>query len=335
MTRLVAKDVSFSYGGAAVLEQVNVEVLTGRATALVGPSGSGKTTLLWILAGLLRPTAGRAGMSRKAGGFHPVEADEGGIGMVFQQPGLWDHLTVEKHLALVLSGRALRRADRRRRIDRMLDRMHLRELRRRRPGELSGGERQRLAIARAMVGDPSWLLLDEPLAHLDGSVRSELFDLLRDAIAEAKAGVLMATHHAREALRVADDVVVLLDGRVAQAGPAEHVYRRPANLRAARVLGPACEVSGEVKDGVLTRDGRCILEGIGSSLSGATTLILRPEDVAFATDPAGVAVVTRCEFVEGAYVLHVDAGGMVVNAVHPERLSAGATGRLKLRRPQE
>lgn len=338
MQCLVAQDLSFGYGRRSVLDGVNLRVVPGRATALVGPSGSGKTTLIWLLAGLLRPAAGRVGLVEE--GPTAAQADDPAahgrmpIGMVFQQPALWDHLTVERHLELVLAGRGLARADRRQRVDRALSQMRLDPLRRRRPGQLSGGERQRLAIARALVGRPRWLLLDEPLAHLDGPVRGQLFELLRQALAEAQAGVLMATHSAAEALRLADDIVILLDGRVAQAGPAEEVYRRPVSLDAAGVLGPASEIRGDARDGVLSRHGQAILDGLDPSVAGPTRMILRPEDVEFCPDPAGPARVGRYEFAREAYYLYVEVAGDEMVVRSRGCVSSGTAGRLQMLCPR-
>jgi len=294
---LTCLDVGFAYGGRSVLRGVRMAAAAGRVTVLVGPSGTGKTTLLWILAGLLRPTTGRVVLAADAASpdaAPPFESGRARIGMVFQTPALWDHLTVRRHLDLVLAGSNLGQAERRRRVDRLLDQMGLASLADRRPGRMSGGERQRLAIARALVGGPEWLLLDEPLAHLDGPTRADVFDLLRGALAETRAGVVLATHNTDEAVRLADDVVVLLDGSVAQVGQTEQVYRRPVSLAAARALGPASEISGEARGGVLTRDGTAVLEGLAPERSGPQRLILRPEDLEFRPDPAGAARVARC-----------------------------------------
>jgi ABC-type sulfate/molybdate transport systems ATPase subunit len=330
---LLGLDLVVAYGGRTVLGGVRVAIAPGRVAVLVGPSGAGKTTLLWTLAGLLRPESGRVVLGEPPDGgaaARPVDYRRARIGMVFQTPALWDHLSAEGHLGLVLAGRGLGRAERRRRIDRMLERMRLAHLRGRRPAHLSGGERQRLAIARALVTEPDWLLLDEPLAHLDGPARDEVFDLLRGALAGTRAGVLLATHDTGEALRLAEDFVVLLDGVVAQAGPAEEVYGRPASLAVARTLGPADEISGEAKQGVLNRDGIAALEGLPADLVGPERLILRPEDVAFRPDPAGPARVTAAQRACGGWHLRVEAAGAAVWAHHAEPCPPGAAGRLVL-----
>ncbi len=358
MQFLLGQSLEFAYGGEAVLHVVDVRIAPGRATALVGPSGAGKTTLIWILAGLLKPSGGRVLLAEQTGQGEPQAcrpSQDMPVGMVFQQPALWDHLSAEKHLELVLAGKALSRSERRRRIDRTLAQMRLLGLRKRRPAQLSGGERQRLAIARALAVEPQWLFLDEPLAHLDGAIRAELFELLRAALGQAarppaaggeqghaddgsradrpRAGVLLATHDAAEALRLADEVVILLGGRVAQAGPARQVYRNPVSLEAARVLGPACEVVGEARGGALTAGGKIILEGLAASAEGLVRIILRPEDVEFRPDPGGPAVVVRCEFMAASYLLSARAAGTGVLALHGQAVAPGTPGRLRLHGP--
>ena len=330
---LACRDVGFAYADRPVLRGVRLDVVPGRVSVLVGPSGSGKTTLLWILAGLIRPTTGRVLLCEfgdGSGAGRPFDARRERLGMVFQTPALWDHLTVEGHLALVSASSGLARTERRRRADRMLDRMRLASLRGRRPATLSGGERQRLAIARALVSEPDWLLLDEPLAHLDGPARADVFGLLRDALTGTRAGVLLATHNTAEALRLADEVAVLLGGVVAQAGDSEDVYCRPVSLAVAQTLGPAGELRGEAAGGVLTCGGTVILEGLARDLAGPRRLIVRPEDVTFRADPAGSARVVRSERVGGSRHLLVEVTGVRLWVQHPRACQAGTAGRLAL-----
>jgi len=336
---LALRDVRFSYGGRCVLEAVSLELAPGRVTVLVGPSGTGKTTLLWLAAGLLRPEAGTVGLAEdadgpeaKAGPVEPIDPRRTALGMVFQHLALWDHLSVQEHLELVLAGRVRGRGQRRRRAETVMQQMRLTPLRRRRPGELSGGQRQRLAIARALAAEPAWLLLDEPLAHLDGPARNEVFELLRGALAGARCGVLMATHNAEEAMRLADRIVVLLEGRVAQEGPPLEVYRRPASLAAALALGPACELAGTAERGRLLCGGRVVLEGLPREAAGPHRLILRPADVEFVADPAGPAKVVAAEFTGREHVLTVEVAGAAAPACWgaPVPPAAGTPGRLRM-----
>jgi putative spermidine/putrescine transport system ATP-binding protein len=321
---LTGMDLTFAYDGRDVLRGVTVSVRAGRVTAVIGPSGSGKTTLLWILAGLLPPKSGRVVVADT-----PDDAPLS-IGMVFQGSALWEHLTATEHLWLVLAGKGLARSDRRRRVDETLAKLRLATLGRRRPGQLSGGERRRLAIARALVADPAWLFLDEPLVHLDGPTRAEVFELLRETLTGVHAGVLMATHDAAEAMRLADEIVVLTDGAVAQQGTPEAVYRRPVSLEVARLLGPAGELAGNAAGGVLTSGGRAVLKDVPASLRGPQRLILRPEDVAFRAAPDGTATVRRCDFDGRDFLLTIDAGGTDIFIRHAEKIAAGTAGWLHL-----
>jgi iron(III) transport system ATP-binding protein len=332
--RLVGLDLAFAYAGRDVVRGASVAVAPGRVTAVVGPSGSGKSTLLWLMAGLLEPKAGRVVLADSscaaAASSEPADFARVRLGMVFQSSALWEHLTAEEHLALVLAGKGFDRQERRRRVEGTLARLRLGALRGRRPGQLSGGEARRLAIARAIVADPEWLLLDEPLVHLDGPARAELFATLREVLGRTRAGVLMATHDAREAMRLASEIVVLADGAVAQSGTPEEVYRRPASLAVARMLGPASEISGEARSGVLSRGGRPVLENLPQEMAGTQRLLLRPEDVKFRAAAGGAVTVRRCEFDGAAVLLTVDAAGEEVAVRQSEALPAGEAGFLRL-----
>ena len=330
MTQLVGEGLVFRYQGGAVLDEVSVAMSPGRVVALVGASGSGKTTLLWLLAGLLQPHAGRVFVRSEGANDQPVSQARPALGMVFQQTALWDHLTVAQHLHLVLANEKLDRRTRRSRIDDMLTAMRLEALARRRPGQLSGGERQRVAIARALVVSPQWLLLDEPLAHLDGASRSELLDLLARTLADTAAGVIIATHQAAEAMRVAQEVVVLQDGRVLQSGPCEDVYRRPVSLAAARALGPAWEIEGMANEGMLYVGDVPALAGIDQTLTGPTRLVLRPSDVRFESDPLGRAAVTDCQFAAGVHHLQIEVAGVRLETASDTPVPPSTTGRLRL-----
>ena len=213
MKYLLGDNLSFGYSREYVLKNVSVCVKSSQITALLGPSGSGKTTLIWLLAGLLQPDAGRVLLAESPDptdqAAQTFDYESPRIGMTFQQSALWEHLTVEQHLQLVLAGQKIPRRQRHQRIARMLSRLEIEPLRKRRPAQLSGGQRQRLSIARALVVEPAWLFLDEPLAHLDGANRQSFFDLLQEILIETDAGVLLATHHSEDAMHLANDVINL------------------------------------------------------------------------------------------------------------------------------
>lgn len=205
MPELIGENLAHRYGSVEALRGVDITLRPGSVHALIGPSGSGKSTLLMLLAGLIRPTSGRV-LLRDNGTMAPVVKPPPALGMVFQPPGLWDHLTVEQHLKLVAPREPQFGCE-------VLEMMSIAELRRRRPGELSSGQRQRLSLARALAARPRWLLLDEPLAHLDGQARTELVELLRKIFVKTGAAVLIATHQPDEVNRLCDTVTMLHEGR--------------------------------------------------------------------------------------------------------------------------
>ncbi len=196
-----------SFGERVALAPVDLSVETGENLAVVGPSGCGKTTLLELLAGLLDPTAGevreRGRVVSRAG--WQMEPHRRSLGFLFQDLALWPHMTVRQHLEFVLDDPA-RREDN---IRRVLDQAGLKELAHRAPRELSGGERQRVAWARAIVGEPRLLLLDEPLTSLDPKLRRELLDWTIEYGSHPGRSVIVVTHDPEIAGRLAARVLSL------------------------------------------------------------------------------------------------------------------------------
>ncbi len=331
MSELIAQSIGFRYEDRDVIEAVDLCVRPNRTTILVGPSGSGKTTLLNLLAGLLRPTRGVVALRDRTGSLSPVQRASAQVmfGVVFQDGALWEHLTVAQHLKLVSSAAPVTRSIRRARIEQRLEQMRLRDLRQRLPSQLSGGQRQRLALARALVNDPNFLLLDEPLAHLDGESRSDVFDLLRDTLHRTGAGVLMTTHNTQDALRLADDVAILEDGRILQSGAIEYVYRHPVNIMAGRALGPISQVVGEWHAGAIRSNGRIILHDVPAE-QHVPPLLLRPDQMRFVTEADGQAIVRKCEFVGAAYYLTVHIASTHLIVQHPIALATDTEGRVHL-----
>ena len=329
MNDLIAEDLDYAYDGRPAVRGASLRLAAGRVHALVGPSGSGKSTLLWLLAGLIEPHAGAVRVERSAD--EPPGSGRPPLGMVFQPPLLWEHLSAARHLELALSARRLGRLERKGRVAAMLLRVGLKEFAGRRASDLSSGQRQRLALARAVVAQPRRLLLDEPMAHLDGPSRWELFELLRELLAETGAGVLIATHHADEAMRLADEVSVMIGGRIVQHGPPAEVYHQPVSLAAALALGPAFELRGRREGDALVSGNVTVLTGLAGISDGETALILRPGDVAFHPDPAGSARVERCELAGGAFMLTISVAGQRAMVEHGSPVAPGSAGALTWR----
>jgi iron(III) transport system ATP-binding protein len=267
-----AIDIHKSFGGAPAVAGATVRVEQGQLVALLGPSGSGKTTLLRIVAGFETPDAGRVAIGGRpvAGAGTWVEPDRRRVGMVFQDGALFPHLTVAGNV-----GFGEPRAGR---VEECLDLVGLAHRARSYPHELSGGERQRVALARALATEPDVVLLDEPFASLDAGLRESLRAEVAAILRHAGASALLVTHDQQEALSLADEVVVLHDGRVEQAGTPDHVYDRPATRWVAEFLGAADVVPGTVVDGVVA----CELGTFPAEdgIAGTVEVVVRPEWVA-------------------------------------------------------
>jgi len=238
------KAVTKSFGDFVALDGVDLTVAEGRLTALLGPSGGGKSTLLRIIGGLDEADEGVVFLG--GDDVTAVPARRRNVGFVFQHYAAFRHLTVRRNVAFGLEIRKLPKPEVRRRVDELLDLVHLGPFADRLPAQLSGGQRQRMALARALAVRPRVLLLDEPFGALDTAVRRELRDWLRRLHDEVGVTTLLVTHDQEEALEAADEVVIINNGRVEQAGSPQQVYDRPANEFVMGFLGPVTTLGGRV-----------------------------------------------------------------------------------------
>jgi sulfate transport system ATP-binding protein len=227
----------YTVGGTPAVRDISFDAPAGAITALLGPSGAGKSTVLRVVAGLEQPDTGRVLIDGKdcAG----VRIQDRGVGVVFQSYALFEHLTVRDNIGFGLEVRGRPKSRVRARVDELLALVQLNGLAERKPAQLSGGQRQRVAFARALAVEPKVLLLDEPFGALDARVRFELREWLERLHAQTHLTTLLVTHDQEEAFELADRVVILFDGSVAQAGVAHEVYDRPANAQIASFLGAA------------------------------------------------------------------------------------------------
>jgi sulfate transport system ATP-binding protein len=224
----------FHGSGPPAVEQVSLRAPAGAITALLGPSGAGKSTVLRLLAGLERPDSGRLFIGGEEVTHLPPQRR--GVGLVFQGYALFRHLTVRENIAFGPSVQGVPRREIDRRVDQLLELVQLGHLRDRHPARLSGGEQQRVAFARALAARPRVLLLDEPFAALDAGVRRELRQWLVRLHDETHLTTLIVTHDQAEARALSSHVVVMLGGRVVQAGPPAEVWGRPATPEVAALL---------------------------------------------------------------------------------------------------
>ncbi len=300
---LQVRGLSVSYAGAPpALSDVHLSVASGEMLALLGPSGSGKSTLLHTVAGFHGPSTGEIWL----GGRQVASTDGGepperrGVAMVFQNYALWPHLTALDTVAYPMRRRGVRREPARREAREILERLQIGDLAARRPSELSGGEQQRVGLGRALAGEPELYLFDEPTAHLDTHVRGVFLEELLARLRDTGASALYATHNAEEALGVADRVALLTAGRVLQVGTPEEVYRRPVDVWAARLTGPASVLDGP--------DGPALVRPEWASLDGDRNA--RIEDVRFRGPHSD-------------YHLETSQGQLLVRAPGPPRHARG------------
>lgn len=211
-----ARAITKKFGDFVALDDVSVSIPTGRLTALLGPSGGGKSTLLRIIAGLEHADSGTVHIAGNDATQLPPQRRN--VGFVFQHYAAFKHLTVARNVAFGLEIRKTPKEETERRVNELLDLVHLRQFAHRLPSQLSGGQRQRMALARALAVQPRVLLLDEPFGALDAKVRKELRDWLRRLHDEIPVTTVFVTHDQEEALEVADDIVVINHGRVEQMG---------------------------------------------------------------------------------------------------------------------
>jgi sulfate/thiosulfate transport system ATP-binding protein len=228
--------VSKRFGDYVALDDVSLTVGDGSLTALLGPSGGGKSTLLRVIAGLEPPDSGRVLISGEDATDTPARKRE--VGFVFQHYAAFKHMTVRDNVAFGLKIRRRPKPEVRDRVDELLELVHLGGFAERYPAQLSGGQRQRMALARALAVEPRVLLLDEPFGALDATVRKELRAWLRRLHEEVHVTTVFVTHDQEEAMEVAEQIVVLNDGRVEQVGVPRDLYERPANEFVMSFVGP-------------------------------------------------------------------------------------------------
>jgi iron(III) transport system ATP-binding protein len=272
---LEAEGIAMAFGATRVLHEVDLIVPPRSVTAVLGASGSGKTTLLRILAGFERPQAGRVRLAGRVvtDRRDHVPPERRGIGYVPQEAALFPHLTVAGNVAFGLR-RGQRSPDR---VAELLELVSLPGLGRRYPHELSGGQQQRVALARALAIGPSVVLLDEPFSSLDAALRVSVRTDIMRALRATQTPVVLVTHDQQEAISLADQVAVLRDGRVAQAGRPQEVYTQPADPGLAAFLGAAnlmpAHVRGPIAD---TAFGPL---AVTSPIQGEAVVQVRPEQV--------------------------------------------------------
>ena len=330
---LVVRHLRKSFGRHLVLDGVDLEVPRGSITAVLGPSGGGKTTLLRIVAGFEAPDDGSVTLAGTlvAGAGISVPPERRRVGVVPQEGALFPHLDVAGNV-----GFGLPRSGSSGRVAEVLELVGLPGIERKRPHQLSGGQQHRVALARALAPRPSLVVLDEPFSSLDAGLRTQVREEVLYALRASGTTAIVVTHDQQEALSVADQVAVLLGGRVAQMADPATLYGAPANLSVATFVGEAVVLPGVVGDGIATCAlGRLAVHGVEPD-RGRVTLMIRPEQIEVRELPAGTGlhdctgalgtVVSSSYFGhDGIVRLRLDDGLVVTARLHAGRLPPPGT----------
>jgi len=315
-----ARHIAKRFGDYTALDDVTVVVPDGSLTALLGPSGSGKSTLLRVIAGLEVPDAGHVLMEGEDVTSRPARTR--GVGFVFQHYAAFKHMTVADNVAFGLSVRKRPKGEIRARVAELLELVGLAHLGKRYPSQLSGGQRQRMALARALAVEPRVLLLDEPFGALDARVREELRAWLRRLHDEVHVTTIFVTHDQEEAMEIAEQIVVVNEGRIEQSASPAEIYDEPASPFVMSFVGPVTRVGGRL---VRPHDVQVLTEAGEASQQAVVTRIVRlgfevrvellPAEGDLLTAQLSRTEFEQLEIVEGQIVhIRVDPTGVPASA---------------------
>ncbi|QIE28883.1 Spermidine/putrescine import ATP-binding protein PotA (plasmid) [Caballeronia sp. SBC1] len=321
--RLLLDGVSKRFGAVTALETMTLDVHPGELLALLGPSGCGKTTTLRLIAGFDQPDTGTVSIGgRDVTGLPP---DKRGLGMVFQNYSLFPHLSVGANIGFGLRMAGTPKSEIAARVKKMLETIRLPGIEARNIAQLSGGQQQRIALARALITNPSVLLLDEPLGALDKNLREGMQFELRQIQSELGITSVMVTHDQEEALTMSDRVVVMDRGRILQTGSPRDVYEQPRTRFVAEFLGTAnvieCDVIARHAQAVKLRPHR-----------SRADVVVPLRDVRLSGDQAEFAIRPEKVVLDAPQSHHVRFDGRIVQHVfrgahHAYRVDVAALGR--------
>ncbi len=297
--RLKVQGLTHSYGGKNAIDNVSFNIEAGEIVELLGPSGCGKSTVLRAIAGLIQPKAGRIELGGQD--LSVVSARARGIGMVFQNYALFPHLTVAENIAYPLACQQVSRAERKQRVEEMLALVRLSDFGNRLPRELSGGQQQRVAVARAIAGRPSLLLLDEPFGALDRALRFDLQVELLHLQKTLGITTLIVTHDQEEAQSLANRLVLMNKGEVEQIDTPMAVYDTPKTLFVNTFIGQTNMLHGTVSSlgenttliSLANEKTLRLPRRLNFTQGSKVTLTFRPEEVRLTTQPSDSAQPVR------------------------------------------
>ena len=283
--RLETRDLMRRFDGKAVVDHVSLSILPGNVTCLLGPSGCGKSTTLRMIAGVEQQDSGAILVDGRlvCDGVTRVPPEKRSVGLMFQDFALFPHLCVGDNVAFGLKGP---KAARRKRAGELLERVGLSHYMDDYPHQLSGGEQQRVALARAIAPKPKVMLMDEPFSGLDNRLRDGIRDDTLDLLKEEGTGVLLVTHEPEEAMRMADEIALMRDGRIVQRGAPYNIYNSPADKAAVAFFSDVNVLTGRVQGALVdTPFGQFLAPGVPDG--GRVEIVFRPQHVTIDFDRNG------------------------------------------------
>ena len=332
MAGIVLERVTKDFGPVRVLNALDLHVVAGEFLVLLGPSGCGKTTTMRIIAGLEQATEGNVLVNGV--NVNSLPARERDMAMVFQNYGLYPHMTVSENIGYPLRLRGVPRAERNRLVRQTAKRVQLSDLLDRKPRELSGGQRQRVAFARAFVRSPNVFLMDEPLSNLDAKLRVRMRAELKRLHHEIGITTVYVTHDQIEAITLATRVAIMNEGSIVQLGSPEEIYNDPATSFVAEFVGtPEINlVQGRVRSGIFEGSGLRV-EGCRVPDAEQVKLGIRPHllEVCEAGDGNARGVVYSAEYGGDTTFLTVTLGENLVRVLASVQRSFELDGRVDLK----
>ena len=325
MSKLSLIGLGKSFGPVPAVADVDLTLREGEFVSLLGPSGCGKTTTLRMIAGFIKPTAGRIeidGVAVSSPKF-TVAPEKRNMSMIFQSYAIWPNMTVGQNVAFGLKLRKLASSKVHERVNRILDAVQLRHLKDRYPAELSGGQQQRVALARAIVIEPAVLLLDEPLSNLDANLREEMRSEIRRLHDAFRITTVYVTHDQAEAMVTSDRIVVMNHGRIEQVDDPVTLYNVPRTRFVAGFIGRTNFLDGRVDGDRIVFDGFTVPAGSAPAGVAGASFAVRPQTIAL--HRTGRAVADSGWWVEGRVTERAYLGEYWEYVVRP------ANGGLRLR----
>jgi iron(III) transport system ATP-binding protein len=285
VARLSVSGLTRRYGGRAVVENLSLTVEAGQVVCLLGPSGCGKSTTLRIIAGVDRADGGEVQIDGRpvAGPGLEVPPEARSVGLMFQDFALFPHLSVADNVAFGLTGH---RSENLQRVAELLERVGLSGFARAYPHELSGGEAQRVALARAVAPRPRVMLMDEPFSGLDERLKDDVRDHTLAVLKDEGTAVVLVTHEPDEAMRMADEILLMRQGRIVQRGSPYHVYTAPVDREAAAFFSDINIIRGEVR-GALTGTPFGEFLAPGYAEGAKVEIVIRPQHLKIDFDRGG------------------------------------------------